>query len=78
MIKKMALAPINDLLNQYQFLVAPILALLLFSAFSFISFIFFFFNLISGGLIKLIFYLLEKSGFIHFEKELREVKKIVI
>lgn len=78
MIKKMALAPINDMLNKYQFLIAPILALILFSAFSFISFIFFFFNLINGGLMKLIFYLLEKSGFVRFEKEMREVKKIII
>jgi hypothetical protein len=78
MIKKMALAPINDMLNKYQFLIAPILALLLFSAFSFISFIFFFFNLISGGLMKLVFYLLEKSGFVRYEKEMREVQKLIV
>lgn len=78
MVKKMALQPINDLLKDFQFLVAPILALLLFSAFSFIFFFFFLFNFISGGLLKIIFIILEKTGFIHFEKELREVQKLVV
>jgi hypothetical protein len=77
-VKKMALAPVNDLIKDYQFLVAPILALLLFSAFSFVFFFFFLFNFISGGIIKIIFYILEKTGFIHFQKEMREVQKLVI
>jgi hypothetical protein len=77
-VKKMALSPINDLLKGYQFLVAPVLALLLFSAFSFIFFFFFLFNFISGGLVKIIFIILEKTGFIHFEKETREVQKLVV
>jgi hypothetical protein len=78
MVKKMALQPINNMLKDFQFLVAPILAMLLFSAFSFIFFIFFFFNFISGGFVKIIFYILEKTGFIHFEKEMREVQTLVV
>lgn len=77
-VKKMALSPINTLINEYKFLVAPFLALILFSAVSFFFFLFFLFNLISGGLMKTIFYILEKTKFIHFEKELREVQKLVV
>lgn len=77
-IKKMALAPINNMIKQFQFLVAPILALLLFSAISFFFFLFFLFNLISGVVVKTIFYILEKTKFIHFEKEMREVQKLVV
>jgi predicted PurR-regulated permease PerM len=78
MVKKMALEPINKLIKQYQNLVAPILALLLFSGFSFFFFFFFLLNLLSGFTIKIIFYLLEKTNFFHFEKEMREVKKLVV
>ncbi len=77
-IKKLALQPINDLLKQYKNFVAPLLALLLFSAFSFTFFIFFFFNILSGIVINSLFYIFEKTNFIHFQKEMREVKKLVV
>lgn len=74
-IKKMALEPINAVIKEYQQFVAPVLAFILFSGFSFSYFLL---NLLSGFFIRFIYFILEKTNVIRFEKEMREVKKLVV
>lgn len=70
---------INNMLEQtikpYLFVIPILLA---FMFYSLGSLILWFFSLFLSPLISLIFSIFEKSGFVRFEKEMREVKKIVI
>ena len=70
---------INGMLDQtlkpYLFVIPILLAFMFYSLASLIMWVI---SLFLSPLISLIFYLLEKTGFVKYEKEMREVKKIVI
>src|SRR5258708_1844463 len=66
---------LNNLLKPYQKFIAPVLALLFYSSLLFFLVIL---NLLVSPLVWFIFYLFEKTGFIVFQKEMREVKKLVV
>lgn len=66
---------LNNMIKPYLFAVPAILAFLFYSLVSFCLWIISFFI---SPILSLIFYILEKSKFVKFEKEMREVKKIVI
>lgn len=75
LVKGLVFDQINDIANQYLYIVAPILALMVWSLFAFANFFLF---LLVNPLLWGIFWVLEKTNFIHFEKEMREVKKLVV
>lgn len=66
---------IDQTLKPYMFVIPILLA---FMFYSLASLIMWFISLFLSPLISLIFYVFEKTGFVKFEKEMREVKKIVI
>lgn len=66
---------LDEIIQPYLFAIPFLLALMFYSLGSLTLWIG---SLFLSPLISLIFYLFEKSGFIKFEKEMREVKKIVI
>ncbi len=66
---------ISSFLKPFEAFIAPVLALLFFVSLQSISS---FEAILLSPLIWLIFKILEKSGYIHFEKEMREVKKLVV
>lgn len=78
-IKDMLMAQTGNMLDlvikPYQNIIPFLFA---FMFFSFISLLNWIFSLFLTPIIMLIFYIFEKSGFVRFEKEMREVKKIVI
>ena len=78
-MKNLLKTQINSMLDQtlkpYQFAIPIILAFMFYSLASLILWIL---SFLLSPLLQLIFYIFEKTGFIKFEKEMREVKKIVI
>lgn len=78
-IKDIIKAQISNSLDQiikpYLFAVPAILAFLFYSL---VGFCLWLLSIFLNPLIMLIFYILEKTGFIKFDKEMREVKKIVV
>lgn len=75
LLKKLVKDQLQTVIKPYQGWIAPILALLFYFTLSFLLSIL---SLVISPIIWLTFYLLEKSGFIRFEKEMREVKKMVV
>lgn len=74
-IKSLVKNQLQSMVKPYTGMIAPLLALLFFlTLYSLLSIT----NLVVYPLILGIFYLLEQTGFVHFEKEMREVKKLVI
>jgi|SRR3989344_1829386 len=78
-IKDMIKTQISDSLDQiikpYLFAIPFVLAFLFYSLTSFCLWIT---SMFINPIISLIFYVFEKSGFLKFDKEMREVKKIVV
>lgn len=75
LIKQTIKDQIQSLIKPYLNLIAPLLAVLLFLTLqSFTALI----NLLLSPILWIVFYLLEKSGYIRFEIEQRPVKKMVI
>ncbi len=74
-IKSLIKSQLNTAIKPYAFFLAPVVGFLVFSSITFG-------NYVLGYLVPLvlwiIFGILEKSGFVHFEKEMREVKKLVV
>lgn len=66
---------LDSIIKPYLFAIPIILAFLFYSLISLVLWLISFFV---GPLLMLIFLILEKSGFIIYEKEMREVKKIII
>lgn len=75
LLKKLVKDQLQTVLKPYFSWVAPILALLFYFTLSFMVSIL---SLLISPLLWIIFYILEKTGFISFEKEMREVKKMVV
>lgn len=65
----------ENFIKPYQSFIAPVLALLFFISMTSLSS---FFGIFFTPIVWLIFRFLEWIGFIHFEKEMREVKKLVV
>jgi hypothetical protein len=74
-IKQTLTHTIDNFVKPYTSYVAPTMALLFYSLLTFFSFIF---SLFTSVLLFMVFKLLEKTNYIHFEKEMREVKKLVV
>jgi hypothetical protein len=73
--KNLIKSQFEKIISPYLNFIAPVLALLFFVTFqSLFSFIAIFLS----PLILIIFWVLEKTGFVRFEKEMREVKKLVV
>lgn len=66
---------VDKVVEPYKEWIAPLMAIVFFFS---LSSLHSFLALLLTPLIGLIFMLLEKSNFIHFEKEMREVKKLVV
>lgn len=66
---------VDTIIEPYKAWLAPGLALLFFISLTSLSS---FFALLLPPLIGFVFIILEKTNFIHFEKEMREVKKLVV
>ena len=66
---------VDQMIKPYLFVIPFLLAFMFYSLASLVMWLL---TLLISPLISLIFYLFEKSGFIRFEKEMREVKKIII
>lgn len=75
LIKATVNSQINNLITPYLKFMPIVLALLMFLSLTSVSSIIFIFV---PPLLTLIFYILEKSQFIRFEKEMRETKKLVV
>lgn len=75
LIKQTIKSQIDSFLKPYLGLIAPVLALMLFFTLQSITSII---RLLAYPLLWIIFFILEKSGFIKFTTEMREVKKMVI
>jgi len=73
--KKLIKDQFNKMLEPYKDFIAPFLAILFFITLQSLSSLL---SLLLYPLVSLLFYILEKSGFIKFEKEMREVKKMVV
>lgn len=75
LIKPMITEQLQNIIKPYQNIIPAILALLLFLTLqSFVAIL----GIFLSPIIWLIFYILEKTNFIHFETEMREVKKLVV
>lgn len=74
-LKNQINSTIDQTLKPYLFVIPIILAFMFYSLASLIMWII---SMFLSPLLQLIFYLFEKTGFVKFEKEMREVKKIVI
>ncbi len=75
LIKQTVKDQINNFLKPYLGFIPAVLALLLFLSLQSITAII---NILVNPLLMLTFYILEKTNFIHFETEMREVKKLVV
>lgn len=73
--KKLITGQFNKILDPYKNFIAPFLAVLFFITLQSLSSLL---SLLLYPLVSLSFYILEKSGFLKFEKEIREVKKMVV
>lgn len=74
-VKSLVKAQLNSALKPYQQYIPAFLAFTLYLAF---QTIFYILNLLVPPLLWLIFLILEKTKYIHFELETREVKKLVV
>ncbi|MDO8640997.1 MAG: hypothetical protein Q7R33_05585, partial [Nitrosarchaeum sp.] len=75
LIKPLIKDQLQNIIKPYQNFIAPVLALLfLLTLQSFTAIL----GLFISPILWLIFLLLEKTNFIHFESEMREVKKMVV
>lgn len=74
-VKSMLKSQFDQMLKPYQSFIAPALALLFFISLTSISSLL---SIFINPLLLIIFYLLEKTNFVRFEKEMREVKKLVV
>lgn len=75
MIKPLVKDQLQNIIKPYQNFIAPILALLFFLTLQSLTALL---GLFISPILWLIFLLLEKTNFIHFETEMREVKKLVV
>jgi hypothetical protein len=66
---------VDQMLKPYLFVIPILLAFMFYSLASLILWLFSFFL---SPILALLFYVFEKSGFVKYEKEMREVKKIII
>ena len=66
---------LNESLKPYASFMAPLIAVLLFSTISFFNYLLSFFVPL---FLWILFSIMEKTGFVHFVKEMREVKKLVV
>lgn len=74
-VKDVVKNQLQTMIKPYMSFIAPLLSLLFFlTLYSLLSIV----NLLIYPLIWFIFYLLEQTNFVHFEKEMREVKKLVV
>lgn len=75
LVKAQVSNSLDQILKPYLFAIPMILAFLFFSLASFALWLV---SLLLNPLIFLVFYILEKTGFVKYEKEMREVKKLVV
>lgn len=74
-VKPLIKDQLQNIIKPYQNFIAPVLALLLFLTLQSFTAIL---GLFISPIILIIFYILEKTKFIHFESEMREVRKMVV
>jgi hypothetical protein len=74
-IKDLIKPQLQQMLNPYKHYIAPVLAVLLATSLGFLNWVL---SFILAILIWLIFWLLTATGFIKFELEMRQVKKLVV
>lgn len=74
-IKTQINSSLDQMIKPYLFAIPMILAFLFYSLVSFALWVF---SIFLSPAILLIFYIFEKTGFIKFEKEMREVRKMVV
>lgn len=75
LIKNTVKQQLQEIISPYQAIIPAIMAVLIFfTLISFLSVL----GLLIAPLLWLIFYIFEKTGFIEFTKEMREVKKMVV
>lgn len=74
-VKPLIKQQLQTMIKPFQNFIAPILALLLFLTLQSFTAIL---GLFISPIVWIIFYILEKTKFIHFEAEMREVKKLVV
>lgn len=74
-VNELVKSQLQETIKPYLQFIAPVLGLLFFLTFLSISSLL---SILISPLLFLIFYLLEASGFVRFEKEMREVKKLVV
>lgn len=74
-IKSQITGSLDQIIKPYLFAIPAILAFLFYSLTSFVLWML---SIFLSPAIFLIFYILEKTGFLKFEKEMREVKKMVV
>jgi hypothetical protein len=75
LMKSLVKAQLNKALEPYKPVIGIITGSLLFSTLSFVNY---FVGFLTPLLLAFIFWILEKTGFVHFIKEMREVKKLVV
>lgn len=75
LVKPLVKDQLQNIIKPYRNFIAPILALLFFLTLQSFTAIL---GLFISPIIWLIFYILEKTKFIHFESEMREVRKMVV
>lgn len=75
LVKQAVKDQFQNLIKPYSSFISPILALLLFFTLQGLTSLI---NLLIYPLLWLTFYILEKTGFVYFETETREVKKLVV
>lgn len=75
LVKNMVFEQINTMAKQYEYLLAPILAVMVWSIFAFANF---FLYLLINPLLWILFSVLEKSEFVRFVKSTRVVKRLVV
>lgn len=74
-VKPLVKQQLQNIIKPYQNFIPPILALLLFLTLQSFTGVL---GLFISPILWIIFYILEKTNFIHFETEMREVKKLVV
>lgn len=74
-VNELVKSQLQEMIKPYTQFIAPVLGLLFFLTLLSMSSLL---SILVAPLLWLIFYLLEVSGFVMFEKEMREVKKLVI
>ncbi len=75
LVKSLVKNQLNTAVKPYESFMAPLIAALVFSTITFGNFILGFFTPLW---LWILFSIMEKSGFVHFVKEMREVKKLVV